>query len=178
LESPRLDFIEGGGPIIIRKTFTANGNARTLLRQDTPLVRGNVYRIDLLFPDGCAQLAKVAIYRNEGRLFPINPGEWLDGNDELLSWRTDIDTNQNEEWSLRGYNLDDTYDHTVTARIFIRRQDPKPLSLLLEQNTAAILDMSETLKRFVDLWGTVEEPAEVEESPQKVLAEAGKTEGS
>lgn len=72
--------------------------------------------VDLTFPAGCAGLVGVAVFDRGAQVAPMSGwstgdsrtvhlevGRWLDGS----PFRID----------LRGYNLDDTYPHTVTAEI-------------------------------------------------------------
>jgi hypothetical protein len=158
------DFLSGGGPLVVRKTFSSGGSAKVLESKDIPMIVSNVYRVQLLFPSGCVQLCKVGIFRKEHKLFPLNPEEWLDGNTEVIDFETDIHVETGEKWTLRGFNTDDTYNHTVTARLYIRDIEREPLSVKMDKLEFAILNLVEEFKRFSDLWTQV--PEEVKEEDE------------
>ena len=84
------------------------------------LTHGVIHRVELGFPRGCAGLAHLQIRRGLHQVWPTNPQG---------SFNTDgytITFNEYYEFStepyvltLVGWNLDDTYDHTLEVRIGI-----------------------------------------------------------
>jgi len=70
-------------------------------------------RLHVLIPPGHCGLARLAVFYGNARIFPIEPGTWLRGDNQYLA--LDI------RWPLpesrctltfKGWNEDDTYPHT------------------------------------------------------------------
>lgn len=81
------------------------------------LTRGIVKRVEVVFPRGCAGLVGVRIFRGPVQVIPLNAPAWLDTDGETISINTEIDLSVNPyELEVRGYNLDDTYSHTIRFR--------------------------------------------------------------
>lgn len=81
------------------------------------LTRGIVKRVEVVFPRGCAGLVGVRIFRGPVQVIPLNAPAWLDTDGETISINTEIDLSINPyELEVRGYNLDDTYSHTIRFR--------------------------------------------------------------
>lgn len=75
---------------------------------------GQVNRLWLEFPKGCAGLAGVQIWRGPRQIFPLPDGVWLKSDNSVLNFSfTHRITTEPNNVELRGYNLDDTYNHTV-----------------------------------------------------------------
>jgi hypothetical protein len=81
------------------------------------LTRGIVKRVEVVFPRGCAGLVGVRIFRGPIQIIPLNAPAWLDTDGETIGINTEIDLSVNPyEVEIRGYNLDDTYSHTIRFR--------------------------------------------------------------
>ncbi len=106
--------------MIFTKDFTIPKNtSKNIPHNDTLVVcRGLIYRIEFQFPAGCAGLAYVAMFDGSHQIYPSSMGEWFHtdnftiGFDDLL-----LKLVSPFEFDLYGYNLDETYDHTVYVRI-------------------------------------------------------------
>ncbi len=86
------------------------------------LTKGRIKKVEVYFPWGCAGLVGIQIIRNTWQLAPLTRGEWLTGNDLLLSHTYDYDLNvEPYELIVKSYNLDDTYEHTPFVIIEIIR---------------------------------------------------------
>ena len=88
------------------------------------LTKGRIKEISIYFPWGCAGLAGIQIIRRTYQLAPLTRGEWIVGNELLLTHKYNYDLST-EPYNLvvRGYNLDDTYSHTPFVIIEIMRDD-------------------------------------------------------
>ena len=81
---------------------------------------GTVKHVELYFPPGVAALAHVQIFYWDRQIWPTNPNSDFTGDDTLLSFPENlIITGAPFEFVIKGWNDDDTYPHTVTARFQI-----------------------------------------------------------
>ncbi len=93
------------------------------------LTKGRIKKVEIYFPWGCAGLVGLQIIRNTWQLAPLTRGQWLKGNDILLSHAYDYDLDvEPYELIVKSYNLDDTYEHTPFVIIEIIR-DRRSISL-------------------------------------------------
>ncbi len=98
-------------------TVPANTPASAPVESDVSLSPGVVARVDVQFPRGCVGLVHVQIWRSEHQVWPVN----IDGNiaseGQTVSWAEDYDLEDDPTvLTLRGWNLDDSYAHTITFR--------------------------------------------------------------
>ena len=102
----------------------ANTPASSPKRQTFEVCYGLIYRIEIQFPPGCAGLAYQRILDGGHQVYPSNQGEFfhLDGMvvafDDVLLKAVDP-----FELIFEGYNLDDTWPHTIYTRIGIADKD-------------------------------------------------------
>lgn len=75
---------------------------------------GRINNIWLEYPKGCAGLAGIQVWRGARQIFPLPEGVWLrsDGYTFRFPFTHLIDS-EPYEVEMRGYNLDDTYQHTI-----------------------------------------------------------------
>jgi len=79
---------------------------------------GRIVEIHAYFPAGCQGLAGLQIYNREHILAPSDKGEWIVGDDRTVSWKLDWSVSGGGNYiGLLGYNLDDTYSHTLEITI-------------------------------------------------------------
>jgi len=75
-------------------------------------------RVEVMFPDGCAGLARCQLYQGSFQIGPTNPGGDCRGNGFPVSVDLSYDMEANQAaWYWYLWNLDDTYDHTLTLRM-------------------------------------------------------------
>jgi len=106
-------------------TITADTSEATPKEQTLKLTYGIITKIGVYFPAGCHCLVKVRLLR--GKLFgllPTNPDEWVTGNDETVEYitRRRID-DQPYEVNFVGCSPDTQWDHTVTVRIEMQKEE-------------------------------------------------------
>jgi len=81
---------------------------------------GIVSGVRLLFPTGCAGLARARILVAQHQVWPSNPETWYNGNGTQIAFDADLllESDLNTV-TLQGYNSDDTYPHTVTISLTV-----------------------------------------------------------
>jgi len=98
----------------------ANTEQDALVTEQINLCYGVIRQIDIAFPEGCCGLVGIKINRALHALFPVGDDKWFIGNNVNISF--------DEQYmllyepyclTLQGYNLDDTYAHTINFRIGI-----------------------------------------------------------
>ena len=89
-------------------------------RTNLKCAKGVIHKVEIVFPQGCANLVNVQLYLNEHPILPSTQGQKLKGNDETIIIPEFIELeNSNNIITIRGWNEDDIYDHTVLVRIYV-----------------------------------------------------------
>lgn len=98
-------------------TIAANTAESSPATLDAPLAPGTVVRVGVQFPSGCVGLVHVQIWRSEHQVWPGNLDGDISAEGQEVSWLEDYDLDDEPfGFSLRGWNGDDSYSHTVTFR--------------------------------------------------------------
>lgn len=101
-------------------SITTPANTLEAARQKTVLLlqRGRITHVEVQFPAGQLGLVHVALNRGLHQLFPSNPTANFASSNETIAWDENYllvaDPVQLEAYT---WNLDATYDHTVTVRV-------------------------------------------------------------
>lgn len=86
--------------------------------QDLKLTDGVITRVEVEFPAGCAGLAHSYARQGVHQVFPTNPDGNLASDNHVIAWNDYEDLHTDPRiLTICGWNLDDTYDHTITWRI-------------------------------------------------------------
>jgi hypothetical protein len=85
---------------------------------------GVVNRVNIIIPPGHAALAGLQIFNNTEQVIPVT--SWIKGNDDNLIFDVDIQLTGSGsppvyQLTLKGYNEDDTYDHTFYVRVWLMK---------------------------------------------------------
>jgi hypothetical protein len=97
-----------------------NTLASAPVQLEAVLVPGVVTRVELVFPRGCFGLAHVQIWEANHQLWPSNPDEDFAADDEVLRWSEEQPlTLAGATLTLKGWNDDDAYQHTVRCRFAV-----------------------------------------------------------
>ncbi len=108
----------------IELTVPANTAKVDFVSDTMKLTKGVIKVISVYFPWGCAGLVGIQIIRRTWPLMPLTRGEWMTGNELLHSYNYNFNlTTQPYELIIRGYNLDDSYEHTPFIIIEILKGD-------------------------------------------------------
>lgn len=107
-------------------TIPANTASASPTTQDMVLEKGFISRVWIRFPSGPAGLTHVAIWDDVTgtQLFPGGVGTWFTGDNEIIEFDTEVDVPYDEtadeyRIQLRGYNEDDSYEHSVLVRVWV-----------------------------------------------------------
>ena len=80
----------------------------------------NVYEIE--FPAGCAGLVGVSVWQGGHQLYPSTEGQWFVSDNFIISRDTYLDIHRGGNvLTIKGYNSDDTYAHTIQFRCSIEK---------------------------------------------------------
>jgi hypothetical protein len=90
----------------------------TVVTTEIKLTKGTIDYISLFFPFGCAGLVGIQLWQYGYQLFPTNRDSYYLGDNVLIPFSTIVDISE-EPFNLyvKGYNLDDLYNHTVYINI-------------------------------------------------------------
>ena len=105
-------------------TIPANTAAGSPTEEDLQLTDGIITRVEVEFPAGCAGLAHSDARRGRHQVYPTNPGGNLCSDNHVIVWNDyeDLDA-EPRVLTIGGWNLDDTYPHTITWRIELTDRD-------------------------------------------------------
>ena len=102
-------------------TVPANTPAGSPVSDEVIVGPGAITRVEVQFPDGCAGLVHARVRRWGHQLFPTNVDGWLTANGYVIAWDDDADVSEPPlTVTIEAYNLDDTYQHTLTFRFGVR----------------------------------------------------------
>ena len=101
-------------------TFTKDGSLINQISSNIKAARGVIHKIDIIFPSGCAGLVKVAIFLGSAPVTPSTAGMTISGNDEIVTIPEFINLRKDFNIiTIKGFNIDDTFDHTIFFRIYV-----------------------------------------------------------
>lgn len=108
----------------------ASGNENSLVTVDKKISPGKLTKLEILFPAGHDGLTFFAIRFNDRQIYPNLLGTFMQGGDTLLNFNPGDELIEAPyKLTLAGYNIDDTYNHTVYVW-FELAEISKSLSLL------------------------------------------------
>ncbi len=98
-------------------TSPANTPATAPTEVTAQLNKGAVTQVGVQIPSGCMGLARAQIWRGASQIWPSSPEEYFKGDGDVITWPEDyLLADEPLFFTLRVWNLDDTYDHTITFR--------------------------------------------------------------
>ena len=108
--------------MIYTKDFTIPKNTLPASPAHESLIvtKGLVYKVEFQFPAGCAGLVGLVVSDGSFQLWPSSLGEWFITDGFTIAF-DDMYMKNNPpfQFDFWGYNLDETYAHTVYGRIGI-----------------------------------------------------------
>ena len=82
-----------------------------------PFDEGDIIRIEVVVPDGCAGLVGFAFRQSSQQVIPFTAGNWIVSNDEKIGW--DVSGYPTgAKWALATYNTD-VFAHTLHVRFLL-----------------------------------------------------------
>lgn len=107
-----------------RLTIPKNTPQASPVTTTLPIHPGIVERVSVSWPPGPSGLAHVQIWYWERQLWPANPDSDFYGDDEVIDFPEDLEiVDPPFEFTIKGWNLDDTYPHTPIIRLQITPRD-------------------------------------------------------
>ncbi len=101
-------------------TIPANTLEAGVVSEKLVCTHGVVHRVEVEFPKGCSGLAYFRVKVSEHQIWPTNPGEWFRSDDHAIGFNEYFQFYDSPyELKLEGYNLDDSYSHSITLRVGI-----------------------------------------------------------
>lgn len=98
----------------------ANTIANRPLVQEVKLAPGRIVGFAVQFPRGCVGLVHAQILTDLHIQWPSNPDSDISGDGAVVAWSEEYDLDPTApRLRLVGWNLDDTFTHTITFRINI-----------------------------------------------------------
>jgi len=96
---------------------------------------GVITHVEISFPPGCHRLAHVQIWYHESQLYPHGRDEDFAADAYTIKFTDQFEINEPPyELKIKGWNEDDTYDHTITVRVNIVPKElvfpAKPLHII------------------------------------------------
>jgi hypothetical protein len=101
-------------------TIPPNTPATAPTERTVDLTPGIISRVEVQFPAFCVGLVHVKVRRVLHQVWPANPDGDISAEAANITWVADYDLSEPPfQLTLQGYNLDDTFDHTITFRFEI-----------------------------------------------------------
>ena len=101
-------------------TFSSGGTVNNQTSSNIKAAKGIIHKIDIVFPSGCEGLVKVAIFLGSNSITPSTAGMTVSGNGEIVTVPEFIELRKDFNIiTIKGFNEDDTYDHTISFRIYV-----------------------------------------------------------
>jgi len=97
----------------------APANTTALLPVEVParLNKGVITQVSVQIPQGCMGLARAQVWRGGHQLWPTTPGAYFKGDGAIIEWPEDYElADEPLSLTIRVWNIDDTYNHTLTFR--------------------------------------------------------------
>ena len=103
---------------VLALTIPANTAEAAPYEEDLKLTDGVITRVEVEFPAGCQGLVHSYARQAIHQVFPTNPDADLCSDNHVIAWHDyqDLDTDP-RVLTISGWNVDDTYDHTITVRL-------------------------------------------------------------
>ena len=101
-------------------TIPANTTQTAPTTQACHLCHGVIHRVEIDFPYGCAGLVHLQILHALHQLWPTNPEGAFNADDFVIGYNEHHALADTPPiLTLQGWNLDDTFDHTLQVRFGI-----------------------------------------------------------
>lgn len=108
-----LSSAEYALPFFYYFTLAKNILSSSPTRVNFNLPIGVIQRIWVEFPRGCSGQVGLSIWRGTNQIFPLPEGAWIRSDNAVMSFAFTHDMRTDPLFvELRGYNEDDTYQHT------------------------------------------------------------------
>lgn len=121
---------------------SANVTEANAIKTELKLIDGIITKVWMVHPEGCHGLAYAAIFHGGHQLYPTNPEGAYHGNAVPMEWEDNYKLETPAILTLKTWNLDDIYDHTLYLRITVLRG-------VVDVATQALLDTLSIIKQLL-----------------------------
>ncbi len=105
-------------------TIPAQTSKASAVTAEVSVVEGVITEVNILFPLGCKGLVGVQVKDWQHIVWPTNPDLWLIADGETIHWSDDYELSGNPHTlTVRGYNEDDSYPHTIYFRFVVMEKE-------------------------------------------------------
>lgn len=123
-------------------TINANTPKNNLSSTSLKITDGVIHRIVIVFPNGCAGLAGVQILDGGHPIAPSTQEEYFAGDGRVIDFPEFYEiTGAPRNLTVKGYNLDETYPHTITVEIYVLDKNIIAPMLALDRMVKAIVNV-------------------------------------
>ncbi len=131
-------------------TVPKNTAEESPLEQKLPVTGGILHQVSVVIPPGHAGLTGCAIDVGLHQIAPTNQNEWFRGDDVPFSYQEYVELPPDtRELVIRGYNLDDTYDHGFVIAVGIMPAEIYNAILGLREDLRPMITNMAFLAQFV-----------------------------
>jgi len=123
------------GTYAVDLTIPANTPEASPVEKKLEIEGAILDKIHILIPAGHHALARMAVFYGIDQFFPYEAGTWLRGDGESFSVRMNWPLPElRTTITLKGWNEDDTYDHTFYLRLEVakRVEEARPWQALID----------------------------------------------
>lgn len=126
-------------------TVPANTLEKSPKEQTLKLTKGVITKIELKYPAGCHGMVKVKLLRYEHQLVPVNPVDWVTGDDEPVTFPEYYELKATPyQLKFQACSPGTDYPHTISVRISV-----------LEKEIASIMPLVELLTKLLKRLGVI-----------------------
>jgi len=127
-------------------TLKVTANANSENEEEIELEGYAITRVSILFPPGCLGLVAVRFFYGIKQIFPYEENTEFRGSGETIEWDEYwILPEERTKIKMKVINEDDTYQHTIYARIVVKKRS----ELLAEQITTAFVKVLKRIFGYV-----------------------------
>ena len=99
---------------------SANTSEANATKTELKVTDGVIHEVSVYFPPGCAGLVYCQIFEGGHQFVPSTEGQFLRGDGILIDSKEFYEIDDAPRWiTIKTWNLDDTYDHTI--EVFIKQ---------------------------------------------------------
>lgn len=114
------------------------------------VVTGILNQIAIIVAPGHAGLTGCAIDRGLHQIAPVSGSEWFSGDDSMYNYPEYIEIRSDQtDLTLRGYNLDDTYNHAFIVTVSVLPSWVVLPAELIDESVEGLADILREIAGFL-----------------------------
>lgn len=128
-------------------TMPANTAKENPVIETLEVNKGLIYQVTVVIPSGCVGLAGLRVIDGMYQAYPTTPEEWFIGDGTTYNFEDSYIKHEPPfSFEIQGYNLDDTYAHTLTILIGMEIKEVFMARFLPSYTYKQILEMFKQLQ--------------------------------